>query len=184
MKAILIDTDYKMNKINEPVVRLYCKLVETDNDGEDIVIHVSGFEPYIYIFKKEFNIFEFKKNIEIVCKGYVKRVEIVKKFLPIGYQVEKSDVLKLVLFTPKVVENLRILLKERIQGLTDNNMFEADIPYKNRFLVDNNIEGMSIIEFNEKGKELKNYGLQCNKLYICNVNDIRVLKNEVIVFDY
>ena len=178
---MVIDSDYNFNKMNEPVIRLYGKEVG-ENDGKDIVLHVTGFEPYIIVDDCGLDIFELKKKVEIVAKGYVKRVEIIKRFKPIGYQIEKSNMLRLVLFSPKVVQDLRKLLKEGIEELTDKNFFEADIVFKNRFLVNMDINGMDVISF--IGSKIPNYGLNCNNLYICRKEDIKVLKDEIVVIDY
>lgn len=181
IKAVVIDGDYTFNRVNQPVIRLYCKNIEND---ENIVLHVLGFEPYIYLGDCGLNIFELKELVEKTARGYIKRVDITKKFKPIGYQIEKSSMLRIVLFSPKVVPDLRKLLKESIKEVTDSQIYEADIPFINRYLVDYDINGMDIIEFDEKGKELQNYGLNCNKLYICNLGDVKVLKNEIISISY
>lgn len=182
MKLIVIDSDYTFNKMNEPVIRLYGKVVEGENEGDDVVLHVVGLEPYIFISDCGLDIFELQKKVEEVGKGYLKRVEIVKRFKPMGYQIEKSNMLRLVLFNPKVVPDLRKLLKENIIELTDNQMFEADIPYANRGMVDMNLNGMDIINFT--GEKISNYGINCSQLYICELNDIQVLKDEMIKIEY
>lgn len=184
MKLMVIDVDYNFNKMNEPVIRIYGKIVGTEDENKDVCLHVVGFIPYIYVGDCGLNIFELKKQIEIVAKGYVREVQIVKKFLSIGYQIEKSNFLKLILFSPKIVPELRRILKEGIPEIIDNYLYEADIPFKNRFMIDMNIDGTDVIEFNSVGKELQNYGINCNKLYICKMLDIRVLKDEMVKIDY
>lgn len=181
-KMIVIDADYNFDRFNNPVIRLYGKEVGGENDEKDTVLHVTGFEPYIIIDDCNMNIFELKKRIEIVAKGYVKRVEIIKRFKPIGYQIEKSNMLQLVLFSPKVVQDLRKILKEGIEELTDSHLYEADIVFKNRFLVNYDINGMDVIEF--FGKRIPNYGMNCSNLWICRKEDIKVLKEEIVVIDY
>lgn len=181
---MLIDADYIMDRYNNPVIRLYCKGIDDKRNGEDVVLHVNGFSPYIYVGDCGLDIFDLQKIVENVGKGYIKRCDIVKKFLPIGYQLEKSNFLKLTLFSPKVVRDLRQILKEKIKEMSDAQFFEADIPFHNRFLVDSGINGMDIIEFNHVGKELKNYGLNCNDLYIIDKSEIRVLKEELVKIEY
>lgn len=181
MKIIVIDGDYTFNRLNQPVVRLFGKNVE---NNEDIVLHIIGFKPYFYIDNCGLNIFELQKWVEKIAKGYIESCEIIKKFKPVGYQIEKSNMLKLTLFNPKNVPELRTLLKKNISELTDSRIYEADIVFINRFLVDNEINGMDVIQFDEKGKELENYGLQCNRLFICTAKDIHVLRNEIINIEY
>ena len=183
MKFIVLDCDYNFNKLNEPVVRLYGKTLD-DTKNEDIVLHVLGIEPYIYLGNCGLKIFELQKQIEVVAKGFIKRIEIVQRFLPIGYQIEKSNILRIVLFNPKVVPDLRKLLKEKIPEVSDTYFYEADVPFKNRAMIDMGIDGTDVIYFNEKGKELQNYGVNCNKLFICDKSEIKVLKDEMVKIEY
>jgi len=184
LRILVVDADYNFNKLNEPAIRLYGKIVGGVDEGLNIVLHVLGFEPYIIVGDCGLDIFELKKKVEEVARGFVKRVEIIKRFKPIGYQIEKSNMLRLVLFSPKVVQDLRKILKEGIIELTDSQLYEADIVFKNRFLVNHDISGMSVIEFNEVGKKINNYGLNCSNLYVCNKEDIKVLNEEIVIFDY
>lgn len=184
MKLIVIDADYTYNKTNEPVIRLYGKVTDGENDGKDVVLHVVGIEPYIYLGNCDMNIFELQKKVEEVGRGYLKRVEIVKRFKPIGYQIEKSDMLRLILFNPKIVPDLRKMLKENIKEVTDSQLYEADIPFANRGIVDKDINGMDVIEFDERDKKFNNYGIGCNNLYICELDNIRVLKDEISKIEY
>jgi DNA polymerase elongation subunit (family B) len=187
MKMVVIDADYTYNKKAEPVIRLYGKLYEEDINDENVCLHVWGFEPYIYVgynrndLDYEWkNIIELKEIVEKVLKGYVKEVKVVKRYEPIGYQEEKTDFLKLILFNPRTVPDVRKILNEKLD-ISNDYIYEADILFKDRFLIDTGINCMDIIEFN--GKKLKNYGLGCNNLYICNVNSIKVC-NEDIKVDY
>lgn len=187
IEFIFLDADYTYNRMNEPVVRLYGIITSENHEkkDEDIIVHVIGFEPYIYIGDCGLDIFILQKMIENVTKGYLKRIDIVKKFKPIGYQIEKSNMLKLVLYNPKVVPELRELLKDRINEITDSQLYEADIPYATtRFPTDKDINGMDIVQFDERGKELSNYGLGCNNLYICGVDDISAVKSKLVDIDY
>lgn len=40
---------------------------------------------------------------------------------------------------------------------------------------------MKVIEFNEQGKGIDNYGLNCDKLYVCDKKDIRLIDENVII---
>ena len=168
---ILIDSDYTFNMKNEPIIRMYGKEIDTDNDN--IVLHIVGFYPYIYM-GSEIDIFQFQKIVKDVGNTYVKNVEIVKRYKPIGYQNEKSDFLKITLFSPKIVNEIKSLFKEKIEEIGDSNFYEADIKFTNRFMIDYNINCFDVVKFN--GLKLDNYGLMCDKLFICKVGDIRVDK--------
>lgn len=100
------------------------------------------------------------------------------RYRPIGYQVDKVEMLRVVLYNPRVTPEVRGLVEEK-GGL----VYEADILFRNRFLIDSGINGMSVIEFNHVGKELTGYGLNCGELYIMGMNDIRVL-DEIVSIEY
>ena len=184
MKMLVLDGDYVPNRNNDYVVRLYGKVFGGEDEGKDTVLHVLGMEPYFYCDNAGLDIFDLQKKVEKVLKGYAKKVDITMKYRPIGYQIEKSPMLKITLFNPKTTPEARDLLKNNIPEITNASLYEADIVYVNRFLVDLDINGTDVIEFNEKGKELKNYGLNCINNYICHMNDIKILKDEIVKVEY
>ncbi len=182
VKMVVIDADYMYNRKNEPVIRLFGKDI---NDCMNVCLHVNGFEPYIYVgFDKDTmvwdDIFDMKKSLESALKGYLKHLLIVKRYLPIGYQTQKTDVLKLVLFNPKTVRDVRNMLEEYFDIGIDN-IYDADILFKNRFLADKGIYGMSVVS--AFCSEVKNYGINADKIYICNVNDVVPVESN-IMFEY
>jgi len=181
MRFVLLDADYTYNNLNEPVVRLYGKNII---DSVDLVLHVHGFEPYIYVDNCGYNINELKKVVGDVLKSYVKRIEVMYRFRPIGYQRIKSEMLKVILFNPKTVPEIREILVEQIEGLTPDKIYEADIPFRDRFLIDTGIDGMSVIEFQEKGNEINNYGMGCSNLYTVDISEIRRCGDEIVKIDY
>lgn len=181
MKVIIIDADYTYNKENEPVIRLYGKEVV---GGKDVVLHVSGFEPYIYLDNCGFNTDELIVAIDRELKGYIKRIEKVYRFRPIGYQSVKTEMLRLVLFNPRITPEVRRLLVEKIEGVTDDRIYEADILFRDRYLVDMGIDGMTVIEFNEVGCVLENYGLGRNNIYIVSIEGIRKCEGEIVKIEY
>jgi len=153
-----------MNKAGDPVIRLFGKKVGTSDEGKDVVLHARGFEPYCYA-----NIqWHSKEIVENAIKEYIKRLECVERYQPIGYQTSKSEMLKIVLHNPKHTPEVRKILESM-----SIQVMEADVLFKNRYLLDNEISGMSVVQFDEIGKELKNYGLNCETLYITNYKDIR-----------
>jgi len=174
MKLLVIDIDYHPNRIGEPVLRIYGKIVGTSDEGKDVILHAKGFEPYFYANVEWLA----KDDIEKTLGAYVKRIELVKRYQPIGYQTNKSEMIKIVLFNPKATPECRKLLEE-----IDIQVMEADVQFKNRFSNDTGIGGMSVITFNQFGKELANYGLNCNELYIVNYKEIRVIDEKVNI-DY
>ncbi len=181
MRLIIIDADYTYNKENEPVIRIYGKEVV---GGKDLVLHVNGFEPYIYLDNCGFDTNELIVAIDRELKGYIKRIEKVYRFRPIGYQSVKIEMLRLVMFNPRITPEVRRLLVEKIEGITDDRIYEADILFRDRYLVDMRIDGMTVIEFNETGSVLENYGLGCDNLYIVGIEDIRKCEGEIVKIEY
>ncbi len=181
MKMVVVDADYTYNKENEPVIRIYGKEVVGE---KDLVLHVNGFEPYIYLDNCGFDIDELIVAIDRELKGYLKRIEKVYRFRPIGYQSVKIEMLRLVLFNPRITPEVRRLLVEKIEGVTDDRIYEADILFRDRYLVDMGIDGMTVIEFNETGCVLENYGLGCNNIYIVGIEDIRKCEGEMVKIEY
>lgn len=172
MKVLVFDCDYDYNRKGDPVIRLYGRKLGGSKEGDNIILQVLGFEPYFYCEGIS------EEDITGVAGEYIKRVEKVVKYRPIGYQVDKFEMFKVVLYNPRVTPEVRELI-EKIDGI----VYEADILFKNRFMIDSGINGMSVIEFNEIGKELGGYGLNCEELYIIEKEDIRV-SNEVVSIEY
>lgn len=169
MKIIVVDADYIFNRAGEPVIRIYGRKVE---GSEEVIVHIKGFEPYFY----SEGIIE--SDILEVAGEYIKRIEKVMRFRPIGYQVDKVEMLRIVLYNPRVTPEVRGLVETK-----GGFVYEADILFRNRFLIDSGINGMSVIEFNEIGKELPGYGLNCNNLYIMGMDDIRAM-DEIVSIEY
>jgi len=108
------------------VVRIFCK----DISCKTFCVFVKGFDPYFYALGDENEIMERLKKFE----GEIQEVKKVKKFLPVGYQKEKTEVLKIINRNPSKVSDIRDNLGCRV--------FEADILFKYRFMSDKNIKGM------------------------------------------
>lgn len=136
LKFQLLDCDYIING-NKPVIRLFGKTKE----GKTICAFYDGFEPYFYILPTEKGrgreqVMDFlKKNFGNI----VVRVEEVRKFLPIGFQTEKTKMLKVTLADPSRVPLVREELRKKPFV---EDIFEADILFKYRFMTDYGISGM------------------------------------------
>jgi len=73
----------------------------------------------------------------------VLNTETVLRYLPIGYQEHPRRMLRIYTDDPKNVRDLR----ERIRKIAHvKSVYESDIPFKNRFLIDHDIGGMSWID--------------------------------------
>jgi DNA polymerase I len=104
---------------------------------------IIGFFPYFYIHINK----EYKNDIIDTLHYMNLKYEVVYKFLPMYYQTEKSMVIKIYADDPRNIRNLRNDVKD-ICGVI--SVLEADILYKNRFLIDNGIFGMGYIDENNK----------------------------------
>lgn len=183
MDVLVIDCDYKQNKKGEPIIRIFGKKVGTSDEGKDIVLHARGFKPYCYA-----NVaWIAEEEVKTALKGYFESIEKVKKYQPIGYQPKKpeditfdprSEMLKIVLFDPKSTPEVRKILEEM-----DIQVMEADIPFKNRFMLDIGMSGMSVIQFDEIDKQMNNYGLNVEELYMVDYKEIYVT-DKIVNIEY
>ncbi len=129
MELQVLDADYVMLN-DRPLIRIFCK----DMRGKTFCVFVKNYLPYFYALGNEKEIRERLKKFE----GEVQRIEKVKKFLPVGYQKEKTEVLKIVNKNPSKVP----VLKDAVGC----KVFEADILFKYRFFSDSGIKGMNWID--------------------------------------
>ncbi|MBN2043214.1 MAG: DNA polymerase elongation subunit [Candidatus Aenigmarchaeota archaeon] len=130
----VLDVDYTI--VNElPVIRIFGK----SDRGKPVCGFFEGnserYLPYFYV--------DSEMDINKVLEGEtnVHKTERVKRFLPIGYHKEKKDVWKIFLKNPAKTPELRDRLKAK--GF---DVYEADIPFKYRFMTDFGIRGMDWIE--------------------------------------
>ena len=133
-----LDISYKILE-NRPVIVLYGRTAE----GNQIVIHDTGFEPYFYVIPKDgVNIGEKLEKIKIESEGEVhiitKTEATIKKLL--GKEV----------FAIKVYTNLPSavpVLREAVKDWDSiEEVHEYDIPFVRRYLIDRNITPMVLHE--------------------------------------
>lgn len=125
----ILDVDYVLVD-EKPIIRLFGK----EENGGTVCGFFEGFEPYFYVLGK--NVEEHLKNETNIVK-----VEKVKKSLPFGYRTEMSEVYKITIKNPAKTPELR----DRLVSL-GFRAFEADIPFKYRFMADFDLNGMGWIE--------------------------------------
>jgi len=136
----LLDCDYMLVD-NEPIVRLFGR----SKDNKTICAFYKGYYPYFFVLPKqgmEEDIINFLQN---KFKQLILRIESVQKFLPIGFRKEKSNLFKISLKDPSQVPLIRDELNNQkfVQ-----EVFEADILFKYRFMADFNISGMKWVKVN------------------------------------
>lgn len=160
IKFQLLDSDYFMNG-NRAVVRLFGKSI----DGKPVCAFYSGVMPYFYVMiidedsggvpeGKRFE--EKRKELEGFLRktfhGLFHGTEVVKRFLPIGYQKSKTKLVKIVLTEPSKVP----LVREELRNQTYvKEIYEADIPFKYRFMTDMGLFGMRMIKVSGTSTQTK-----------------------------
>src|SRR3989338_3313000 len=126
----ILDVDYFLNG-DKPVVRLFGR----SDSGNALCVLCRDFLPYFYINPKdEGKLAEVKEILS---------VEETEKFMAIGYTTKKTRLLKLTVSRPQDVPAIREALLA--EGIAEE-IFEADILFKNRFLVDHDLHGMQWAE--------------------------------------
>ena len=128
----LIDADYFLNS-NKPVVRLFGKTAT----GNSICAFFDTFLPYFYIRANE----KTKERMREI-NGIVK-IEEVERFIPMGYNEKATKLMKITIANPQDTPAIKDKL---IQEKLAEECYEADILFKNRFLIDHRLKGMEWIE--------------------------------------
>ena len=132
---ILLDIDY-ITQDDKAVVRLFGK--EKKEDGltseKKIIALDTSFEPYIYVLANDIN----QAIIDIENLNPQKIETLSKKY----FQID-TECLKVTFNHPQDVPKLR----EEIRDLESvNNIYEHDIPFYRRYLINNDIFPMSELE--------------------------------------
>ncbi len=142
--AQILDVDY-LQLNGRPVIRLFCK----KEDGEPVCILTNGFLPYFYLHTNQ----DFRRVSEAIKSKFpAVRVEVVRKFLPIGYG-ERVEVLKITGTDPSRIPEIREF------SSSFGTPYEADILFKYRFMVDKGLKGMGWVE--AEGKYIPSKSVKC-----------------------
>jgi len=139
MRFQLLDADYIQNQ--KPIIRLFGKTER----NEPICCFFEDFIPYFYVEGEEEKVRELLKDSEEVVS-----IEKEKKIPAIGYTKEPRNVLKIITKKPESVVKTRELLSKK---KFVKNIYEADILFKYRFLIDYGLHGMDWVD------------VECNKIF-------------------
>jgi DNA polymerase I len=138
----IIDIDYYVDN-NQPIIRIFGK----DDAGKSTCCFVPGFEPYFYARAD---------NPDELCNHLIdtfeciKKTEIVEKFLPVGYQTKKVPIIKITVTLPTDVKEIR----DQVLGISGvHEIFEADVLFHNRFLIDKNLHPLRWISVTVASEE-------------------------------
>jgi len=128
----ILDANYAYDSQGNPLVQLF----GPDQEGRSVTCRVAGFRPYFYAGVEAGRLEEASEALGDMGL----EVEVVERFEPIGYQEAPKQMLKITTKDPKEVRSLRERVKE-IPGI--KVVYETDILFKNRFLIDRNLGGMA-----------------------------------------
>lgn len=131
----ILDANYSYDAKRNPLVQLF----GTTPEGKSVACRVSGFRPYFYAGVEEGRL----EEVAGALRASGLEVEAVERFDPIGYQTAPKSMLKVIAHDPKEVRSLR----ERVRELPGvRAVYETDILFKNRFLIDQDLGGMAWVE--------------------------------------
>lgn len=136
MRFQILDANYVYDRSGYPVVQLF----GVSDGGDSVICRVSGFRPYFYASAHD--IISAAEAVRTLGLD----VETVERYEPIGYQSKPSKMLKIIAKDPKSVRELR----ERVKEISSvKAVYETDILFKNRFLIDTGLGGMAWVRVPE-----------------------------------
>ncbi|MCJ7443184.1 MAG: DNA-directed DNA polymerase [Methanotrichaceae archaeon] len=131
----ILDANYIYDTNGNPLVQLFGTTLE----GKTVTCRVAGFRPYFYAGVQE----RFEEDTINTLNKMGTEVQVVELFEPIGFQVSPSKMAKISTKDPKEVRTLREKVLE-LPGI--NAVYESDILFKNRVLIDSGLGGMAWCE--------------------------------------
>ncbi len=169
MKVQILDVDYKLVN-SHPVVRLFGKT----EDGETVCVLDNNFRPYFYCLPEDEEGSE-DEIVELIDEEYggaVEKIEEVKRYLPLSYDPDKKNLLKIILRNPRNVRKMREYLRDK--GPV-KELYETDILYKYRYLIDHKSGGMHWVEV--EGNYVDTDVVDCKAIEAESVKPIDIKKN-------
>jgi DNA polymerase I len=127
----ILDANYVRDGEGFPVVQLF----GTTHEGRPTTVKVSGFLPYFYARVDERRAEEAIEGIRAMGL----EAEVVERFRPVGYQEKPHRMLKVIAKDPKSVRVFRESVLN-VPGVLE--VYETDVLFKNRFLIDQDLGGM------------------------------------------
>src|SRR5512136_3040151 len=131
----ILDANYTYDSQRRPLVQLFGRTEE----GKSFACKVAGFKHYFYASVNDGAVSDISQTLAQMGL----EVELVDRFEPIGYQTIPQKMLRLTTKDPKEVRSLR----ERVRALPGiKAVYETDILFRNRFLIDRDLGGMAWAE--------------------------------------
>ncbi len=134
LKFQILDCDYVLLN-GSPTIRIFGRT----QDNKSVCLFYNGHYPYFYVLPKDGREEELIDLLKQKFINDIKNLEFVEKFLPIGYQENKTKLIKITLFDPSKTPKIRDFILDT--NLVED-VYEADILYKYRFMADANLYGM------------------------------------------
>jgi len=131
----ILDANYTYDSDRNPLVQLF----GTTPEGRSVTCRVAGFRPYFYASVEE----NLSGSAREDLRSQGLEVEVVERFMPIGFQTTPQKMYKITTHDPKEVRSLRERAKE-VAGI--KAVYETDILFKNRFLIDCSLGGMGWVD--------------------------------------
>ncbi len=131
----ILDANYAYDSDRSPLVQLFGSTPE----GKGVTCRVAGFRPYFYAGVEDGCLERVAEDLQSLGL----EVEVVERFEPIGFQLSPKKMLKITTHDPKEVRSLRVRVRE-VPGI--KAVYETDILFKNRFLIDQSLGGMGWVE--------------------------------------
>ncbi|HSD57512.1 MAG TPA: DNA-directed DNA polymerase [Methanotrichaceae archaeon] len=128
----ILDANYSYDSHRNPLVQLFGSTPE----GKSVTCKVAGFRPYFYAGVEEGAL----EDVADELREMGLEVEAVDRFEPIGYQASPKKMLKITAQDPKSVRTLRDQVRD-LPGV--KAVYETDILFRNRFMIDQGLGGMS-----------------------------------------
>ncbi len=128
----ILDANYSYDSKRNPLVQLFGSTPE----GKSVTCKVAGFRPYFYAGVEEGAL----EDVADELREMNLEVEAVDRFEPIGYQESPKKMLKIIAQDPKSVRTLRDQVRD-LPGV--KAVYETDILFRNRFLIDQGLGGMA-----------------------------------------
>lgn len=172
MNFQILDADY-FREDNQPIIRIFGR----SEDGESVCCLVPGFEPYFYLSASG----DLQKLGEQIMGRFegVKTFEIVERFEPIGYQETKKHMLKITTYDPGNVPEIR---DDVASILGVNAIYETDILFRNRFLIDKGFKGMGWVSTGMEGP-VQNGKILCERtIRTSNISEVQKIANSSLKY--
>ena len=138
-KFVLLDIDY-VTRNQEPVIRLFGKLMGENEEGHIIVLDKS-FKPYIYVIPSD-------PHCITDCTHELSELKLISvEVVPRNDMGEHKEVLKVTFKHPRDIPKLR----EKILNLPSvKEIREHDIPFYRRYLIDKGLFPLNVVEVQGK----------------------------------